>query len=198
MLGNNLFDEWLKSVSVRGGRLLGRSADDQNSRSWEDILKLCHALLSSQAETTGVALAEDILDSWLRLDEPDRRKLMHALLVDFGPDVSMLDDAIADYKNGSTPEKLHHLHDVSEPRRQELIRNTRKPRLNHELKRWKKSLSKTASALSSFMKCRSWRRISTKAKVPLGAKFNLRISSCRRGSLTSWRWWSFSGVEPFL
>lgn len=122
MLGNNLFDEWLKSVSVRGGRLLGRSADDQNSRSWEDILKLCHALLSSQAETTGVALAEDILDSWLRLDEPDRRKLMHALLVDFGPDVSMLDDAITDYKSGSTPEKLHHLHYVSEPRRQELIR----------------------------------------------------------------------------
>lgn len=122
MLGNNLFDQWLKSVSVRGVRLLGRSADGQDFRGWEDIIKLCHALLSSQAETTGVALAEDILDGWLRLDEPDRRKLMHALLVDFGPDVSRLDDAITDYKSGSTPEKLHHLHDVSEPRRQELIR----------------------------------------------------------------------------
>lgn len=122
MKESNFFEGWLKGVTVRGGQLFGRSARRQALQSWEDLIKLCYALLSSQGEATGMALAEDILDGWLQLDEADRRKVMNALLVEFGPDVSVLDDAIAAYKSDPTLEKLHYLHNASEPRRQELLR----------------------------------------------------------------------------
>jgi hypothetical protein len=65
---------------------------------------------------------------------------------------------------------------------QSMRRNTRKPRLNHDDRRCSKSLSTGLKSGWSRSRVRRSSRIETSAAVPPGARFNRRISSCRRGS----------------
>ena len=122
MTNTTLLEGLLKGLSARGSQLFGRPARFERRRAPAEMLKLCQALLSTRGEATGMALAEDILAAWAELDEAGRREVMQALLVDFGPDLTVLDGVVAEYRAGATPEILGRLHEASEPRRQELIR----------------------------------------------------------------------------
>lgn len=122
MANRPIFDGLLKSVLTRGSHILGRPLRMDKQHMPAEILKLCWALLSSRGEATGMALAEEILAAWSGLDRNGQLEIMRALLMDFGPDLAGLDEAIARYRANATFENLGRLHEASEPRRQELIR----------------------------------------------------------------------------
>jgi len=112
----------LRELLARKSRVFGWPLREGEPCGPSEILQLCHALLSNRGEATGMALSEEILAAWSGLDDRGRLKVMRGLLADFGPDVSALERAIADYGASATAENLRRLHEASEPRRQELIR----------------------------------------------------------------------------
>lgn len=118
----SVLDGLLKSVLARGSLVFGWPSRIDERHNPQAVLKLCSILLSSRGEATGMALAEEILSIWSLLGQDERLEIMHALLVDFGPDISLLEKTIADYRSNPTFENLSKLHMASEPRRQELIR----------------------------------------------------------------------------
>ena len=65
---------------------------------------------------------------------------------------------------------------------QSISRSTRKPRLNQERKRWRKSTSTRARSASERACSSSRARSRTSASVAPGTRFNRRSSSWRRGS----------------
>lgn len=112
----------LKGMLASGNFMLSRWMRVDERRDAATMLKLCSILLSSRGEATGMALAEEILDVWSELDNPERLKVMRALLADFGPDIPLLNNAIAAYQADPTIENLNRVHSTSEPKRQELVR----------------------------------------------------------------------------
>ena len=69
---------------------------------------------------------------------------------------------------------------------QSMVRSTRKPRLNQDEKRWRKSSSMAARSSRWSIASSSWARMRTSAAVPPGARLRRRKSSSRRGSDERW------------
>lgn len=122
MIGKISWNRLLKGLSEPAAHWIGRPRQAGTAYSPSLILKLCHSLLSSHGEATGMALAEEILAGWVSLDEAGRRVVMQGLLIQFGPDLTKLEAAIAAHRVEPTAENVQRLHEASEPRRQKLIR----------------------------------------------------------------------------
>lgn len=110
---------WLNSVTNAGLELLKREskAGDAN-----DVVALCHELLSSRGEAMGTALAQRVLRAYSDSGEAGRRDFFQALLVAFGPDDALLAETIEAYQRAPSAKLAGQLHECSEPRRQELLR----------------------------------------------------------------------------
>src|SRR5690606_28290747 len=98
MTTSSIFSDMLQTTTDRGRRLLSlgwqpAAADDEAG----DLERACQNLLSRRGEASGMALAGDILERWLRSGEDDRRAFMVMLLEKFGPDAERLDRAIEAY-----------------------------------------------------------------------------------------------------
>ena len=87
-----------------------------------DLLTLAEALLSERGESSGVALAEQLLGAYAELGEDERLAFLSELAGRLGADRVRLDQAIERYRAEPSPINGIDLHTAAEPRRQELIR----------------------------------------------------------------------------
>jgi malonyl-CoA decarboxylase len=119
---NAFFADLLASISERGRTLLRRASTSDDKRDASDLIELCEALLSGRGEASGTAMAREVLDRYLDLDETGRRSFFAGLARNFGPDRERLAQAIETYRAQPNDADASDLHFASEPRRQELIR----------------------------------------------------------------------------
>ncbi|MFD1695017.1 malonyl-CoA decarboxylase [Roseibium aestuarii] len=119
-VNTSFFGELLTSITEQGRALI----EGRRARSSEEPLSaLCEKLLSGHGEASGVAIAEEVLATYRRLQAPERLAFFRTLYETFGADtarVAGLARRLAD--NPEDPVLLRELHSASEPRRQELIR----------------------------------------------------------------------------
>src|SRR6516165_10428449 len=86
-MNSALFFDLLASITERGRNLLSRrSFPLERSQAAAGLIELCEALLSRRGEASGTALAAEILDRYLDLDEQGRLSLFEAFAERFGPD----------------------------------------------------------------------------------------------------------------
>lgn len=122
---NSFFSDLLGSIAERGRALLSRNgmagpAGEVPAQIHLELL--CDALLSGRGEASGVALADEILAHWRKLDADGRRAFLTMLVERFGPDRPKLERAIDAYRATPDAKTLLALHNAAEPRRQEIIR----------------------------------------------------------------------------
>ena len=122
MSSNAFFSDLLASISERGRTLLRRAAPSGARHDASDLIELCEALLSGRGEASGTAVAREVLDRYLELDEAGRLSFFAALAKAYGPDREKLAQAIEAWRARPNDDDASDLHFASEPRRQELIR----------------------------------------------------------------------------
>ncbi len=87
-----------------------------------DLLTLAEALLSDRGESSGVALAEQLLALYAQMSTEKRLSFLSSLAGRFGADRARLERAIDRFRAEPSPVHGIELHAAAEPRRQELIR----------------------------------------------------------------------------
>ncbi|MBO0663413.1 malonyl-CoA decarboxylase [Jiella sp. MQZ9-1] len=87
-----------------------------------EIAALCHRLVSSRGEATGVRMAADVINGVRGLDDKGIKRFFHMLAEEFSPDPIDLAEAATAYAADPNPQTLRHLQHVAEPPRQELFR----------------------------------------------------------------------------
>lgn len=118
---NRIFFQELMSRIMDQGRDIIAS-DTRKSRKPRDMVELAQIVLSERGEASGIALARELLDTFFAADEADRTKFFGELAKRFGPDKSVLAEAIKHYLTHPDDDAAAKLHDAAEPLRQELIR----------------------------------------------------------------------------
>ncbi len=86
------------------------------------IEELAAALVGSQGEMSGLALAQQILVRFNGLDDAEKLALFHHLERDMDIDPDTVREALAAYEHAPTKDSYRSFMEASEPRRQELIR----------------------------------------------------------------------------
>jgi len=111
-------------MSSRPGFLTGLTRWWGNKRvtTTADFESMASVLLSGKGEASGVALASSLLAAYRALPRSEHRRFFELLATRFGPDLEIVQRAVADFLQ--TPDSLTatRLHLLAEPRRQELIR----------------------------------------------------------------------------
>lgn len=118
---SSFFNDLLSSIAEQGRHLLDLRRE--RAPSGRALGDLCEALLSGRGEASGVALARDVLTSYAALPDEERAAFFEELRGRFGADrdkVRAAAEAVLEDPEDET--RLKQLHEVSEPRRQELIR----------------------------------------------------------------------------
>ena len=87
-----------------------------------EIAALCHRIVSSRGEATGVRMAADIINGVRALDDKGIKRFAHMLAEEFSPDPAALGEAAAEYAADPTSQNLTRLQHIAEPPRQELFR----------------------------------------------------------------------------
>lgn len=120
VVNTSFFGELLTSITEQGRALLdvGRGRN-----SGVPLVDLCDGLLSGRGEASGVAIAEEVLLTYAVLSADEKRAFFLALLERFGADLEAVRRTFEALENSpEDPAVLRRMHQVSEPRRQELIR----------------------------------------------------------------------------
>ncbi|HLE66660.1 MAG TPA: malonyl-CoA decarboxylase [Burkholderiales bacterium] len=99
-----------------GGRHEG--IQPQTSR----VVSLCESLLGERGETSGAALAREVLAVYKSLDERCRAEFFDVLAKDYSPSPELVGRAADAYRFDPTSENLIRLQETIEPARQELFR----------------------------------------------------------------------------
>jgi len=87
-----------------------------------DFESMAVVLLSGKGEASGVALASRLLAAYAGLPRAEQRRFFGLLATRFGPNLETVRRAAADFLQEPDSMSAARLHDVAEPRRQELIR----------------------------------------------------------------------------
>ena len=87
-----------------------------------DFEAMATVLLSGKGEASGVALASHLLAAYGRLPAAEQRRFFDLLASRFGANLESVQRAVADFLQAPGADAAARLHDVAEPRRQELIR----------------------------------------------------------------------------
>ena len=87
-----------------------------------DFESMAIVLLSGKGEASGVALASRLLGAYGGLPRVEQRRFFDLLATRFGPNLETVRRAAADFLQAPDSASAAHLHDVAEPRRQELVR----------------------------------------------------------------------------
>ena len=87
-----------------------------------DFESMAVVLLSGKGEASGVALASRLLAAYGALPRAEQRRFFHLLATRFGANLESVRRAAVDFLQAPDPQSATRLHDVAEPRRQELIR----------------------------------------------------------------------------
>ena len=121
MSSSSFFNGLLSSIAEQGRHFLDLRRD--RPPSGRALGDLCEALLSGRGEASGVALAKDVLASYVALPPEGRAEFFDELAARFGPQRDQVEEAARAVLEDPLDEtRLRRLHAVSEPRRQELIR----------------------------------------------------------------------------
>jgi malonyl-CoA decarboxylase len=120
----SFFGELLATITERGRSLVeplweNRPAGEQQAAL---VIDLAEALLSRRGEASGVAIASKILQAYSVLKPGPRIAFFEALATRFGCDTTRVGAAIEAYHADPGEETAQRLHEVAEPRRQELFR----------------------------------------------------------------------------
>ncbi len=115
-----MFEGLLRSVS-KGSRALHWPTLSRRPHD-DDLANLGESLLSERGESSGVALARQILDRYAQLEPGERLAFLRILASRFGADPKRLERALAAYQAKPDAETAHDLHEAAEPRRQEFLR----------------------------------------------------------------------------
>lgn len=86
------------------------------------LVSLCESLLGERGETSGAALAREVLTVYKSLDERCRAEFFDVLAKDYSPSPELVGRAADAYRFDPTSENLIRLQETIEPARQELFR----------------------------------------------------------------------------
>ncbi|MBL8583200.1 MAG: malonyl-CoA decarboxylase [Rhizobiaceae bacterium] len=114
--------DMLAAITERGRALVDFTAMPQAANPVEQIAALSRRLLSSRGEATSLATAAEIVGRYRQLDEAGRLEFFEMLLADFGPDMEPLVSAARAFASAPDEDAAQRLHQLSEPRRQNLFR----------------------------------------------------------------------------
>ncbi len=114
-----MLSDLFEAIALRGRGLFGLGGGDTGER---DLAAIGRTLLSRRGEASGIALAQQLLDTFDAADGPTRGAFLDALVTQFGADRESVDAAIEAFREEPGPETLDRIHQASEPKRQELIR----------------------------------------------------------------------------
>ncbi|WP_299948596.1 malonyl-CoA decarboxylase family protein [uncultured Ruegeria sp.] len=113
------------------GDLLNQLLDRPGKRRGKDdkrtIAELCEALLSAEGEVSGFMLASTILDRYQTLDDPAKIDFFIYLNNQLELDADQLAETARLYADARSIELYQKLSEVTEPRRQELLRRLNQP-----------------------------------------------------------------------
>src|ERR1700684_3126383 len=98
MSSNAFFPALLAPISERGRTLLRRAGPSNDRHDAAGLVELCEALLSGRGEASGTAMAREVLDRYLHLDEPSRLSFFETLARGYGPDRERLAQAIESWR----------------------------------------------------------------------------------------------------
>ncbi len=115
------FNHLLNSIADAGMELLRARMRTTKGRS-KSLPDLCHELLSTKGEASGMAIARDIVDRYRNSDEPTRLKFFQTVHNEFGVNTDAVLQAAKDYCKSQDPITLRQLTQQIESNRQELFR----------------------------------------------------------------------------
>ena len=122
------FSDFLSAVAQRGRSIIGIGSTTNAELSSMDVISLCHKLLSSNGEASGIALSFEILQRYQLLDQEERLKFFLALYQQFAADATVVEQAAKNYLDDPSLENLGALsHSVEPPRRKLIIRLNQAP-----------------------------------------------------------------------
>lgn len=112
---------FLSAVAHRGRAIIGISDSDRQKVTSGKVIELCHKLLSSNGEASGIALSFEILNRYQYLSDDEKMDFFQALHSEFSaPKISAL-EAAQNYLDDPSDANLSSLSEASEPSRRRLI-----------------------------------------------------------------------------
>jgi malonyl-CoA decarboxylase len=118
MSARNWLERMLNTVADHALVLTG--IRERNSRRPSDS-ELCHRLVDGVGEASNIALAREILQRWMLMDEDQRLIFLNMISIEFDPDPQAISEAAANYR-ARDAQSLRQLREATEPPRQELFR----------------------------------------------------------------------------
>lgn len=115
------FSSFLASIAERGFSIIGLSRSGHANPNTEEVVALCHMLLSARGEASGIALSFEILSRYNLLDEQQKTSFFKALGSEFAADPDRAGKAAAAYLSDPTPQNLVAVADSTEPACRELL-----------------------------------------------------------------------------
>ncbi|MEP5761374.1 MAG: malonyl-CoA decarboxylase [Litoreibacter sp.] len=108
-------------------QLFDRRSMVRGKEDTRDIFALCQALLSTEGEVSGLKLASTILAKYAEMNTDEKTAFFHFLNTELDVDAAALASVAAAYASDPTTELFQELSNVSEPKRQELLRRLNQP-----------------------------------------------------------------------
>ncbi len=112
---------FLSAVAHRGRTIIGMSREDRKQVTSEKVIELCHKLLSSKGEASGIALSFEILDCYQYLPPHEKFLFFKALLSEFSAPQDLAVNAARAFLDSPSDSNLALLSEISEPMRRRLI-----------------------------------------------------------------------------
>ncbi|KZL27543.1 malonyl-CoA decarboxylase [Pseudovibrio sp. Ad37] len=105
------------------------------------LTELCNALMSSQGDVSGAAIAHEILDGYATTDTEGKQAFFEHLNREMDIDPDKLETVVSSYKTERTEANYRKLVEAAEPKRQELARRLNQvPGATHQLVHMRKDL----------------------------------------------------------
>ena len=108
-------------------RIFERSANSMKDGDARSMKELCQALLSEEGEVSGYTLAATLLARYRAADQAARLDFFKYINAELDVDAKQVSEVALKYAEDPSPEAFRLLCEVSEPRRQELLRRLNQP-----------------------------------------------------------------------
>ena len=108
-------------------RIFERSANSMKDGDARSMKELCQALLSEEGEVSGYTLAATLLARYRAADQAARLDFFKYINAELDVDAKQVSELALKYAEDPSPEAFRLLCEVSEPRRQELLRRLNQP-----------------------------------------------------------------------
>jgi malonyl-CoA decarboxylase len=123
-MNSAFFADLIATITDRGRDLFGlrplRAAEPAGRAG--ALSELCETLLGGKGEASGTAMAQQVVETYERLNVQEQLTFFQSLAEKFGPDEALLDAAVEEWRQTGSETAATDLHFASEPKRQELFR----------------------------------------------------------------------------